>query len=734
MSGVVRSRSSQRAISTQIVRLLRHLQQLTSGVDAQIIGSALSQRKLISSHADELPASVSERAQSRLFGVSPNPLTRAEEVRDQAVNVLDDLGTTHVDWPRLATLLEPATERRSYDDLEAEVRLDLSRDGIRQFASRCRTRGLVETLSIHGTHYVRLTCLGLASLTQHPDVDVDDHRGHTASSACGWSTDEGSHGAKPQDCGGETRFVSNPSNSCDSTVLSHTRGDAPPDRPDDEGPEAVTGGSDARSRDAVETSFLSLDEHHAAGAAAPSSGFALSSRPLDDRDGLRGGSWSFDEDCNEIVVRGRASSLMAFTATRLCAALLSDKALHQVLTPENLDGGPAETALRGLAVSNDHVLRTGACLGWLRRQDANGDAYHARLERARQQLFASAGNLDTSNLDEEHAALVLRKALGLFGTIVRIYDLLGIDVVVDLEIPSYVAGDDDGRAALAKHRGKMTAVASRYGVYSANRVLWEPRDRKREQTLGTPTVDASDPVGTVNPRWVLSGPNVDLLQEDLADLQEALDLQEDGEHFAEFLLELDVVDGDRREAVAAAASRLMSFGDLEETRAAISLLRLFTSNTLDASRALWMLSGEEDHPRELDLVDVRSALAMFADDYDETRLLEDVGGPTVSKVVAALLDAERSLSKSELADAAGVSTQSISNNSDHFDRLEAAGLLDVSRGGPGKPSEWWIRLLFRVERHDSGAPNRGFRRETGLDGPGNDALRGTFRYARQSAR
>jgi len=697
----------QTAKSTQRVRFLRHLQQLTPGVDVQIIGSKLVQRRLLSSHADELPASVSERAQSRLFGTSPSPLTRTEEVRDQALALLDELGDGHVDWPRLATLLEPAAERRSYDDLEADVRLDMLREAVRQFVSRCRDRGLVESMSINGEPYVRLTRVGLAALAEHPDVDVGEARAGSSLPACGWSTDVSTHGADPQDCGGGSPGVSNPPNSCDSTVLSHTCGNRPGDRPDDEAATAAAGGSEDPSREVVEAKFLSLDEHHAAAAAAPASGFALSSRPLDDRPDVRAGSWSFDEDRNEVVVRGQASSVMALTMTRLCAALLSDKAMHQVLKPSNLDGGPAETALRGLAVSNDHVLRHGACLGWLRRQDANGDDYHQRLEQARRDLLASAGDLDVRDLDEDHAGVVLSKAHGLFGTVCRIYDLLGIDVVVDLEIPNYVAGDEDGRADLARCLGKATACASRYGVYSANRVLWEPRGEKREETLGTPSVDVDDPVGTVNPSWVLSGPKTDLLQEDVSKIDWTLHLQEDGKHFAEFLLRMDVVDGDRREALAEAASRLMSFGDLEETRAAVSLLAAFTSNTLDASRALWMLSGDEDEPRELDFVDVRSALAMFGDRYDPTRLLEDVGGRTVSKVAAALLDAEQPLSKAELATAADVSKQSISDNSEYFDQLEAAGLLDVSRGGPGKPSEWRIHLPFRVERHDSTCPTPG---------------------------
>jgi len=691
--------------STQRRRLFDHLHRLTPGVDVQITGTRLQLRRLLKHHADEFGASVIERAHQSVMSGSHSPVTRTEQVRNDAQDLLTDLGTDHVDWPRLATLLEPTRERRSYDDLEADVRLDLSRDGVKQFARRCQDRGLITKHILNNQRHLRLTRVGRAALEMHPDIDIDDYQDDSLTPPDRWNTEHTSQESKPQDDGGEIAGVRDPRNDDASTVLSHTHGKAPPDRPDEEGSVAAAGGSDERSRSHLSCSYLRLDEHHAAAAAAPSSGFTLSTRPLDDRSDYRAGSWSYDDDRNEVVTRVRASTLQAFTMTRSCAALASDKAFNQVLTPENLDGGPAKTALRGLAVSNDYVLRGGACLGWLAKEDATGKAYQQRLQEARNELLEKAGELDTSDVNEELASQVLRKALGLFGTLVRVYDLLGIDVICELEVPSHISCHPDGRPGLTETLTRATACASRYGVYSANRLMYEPREVKREQTIGTPDTN-EDPVGTLNPRWVLSGPDVDRFQEDLDDLESELDLQEHSENFAKFLLRADVVDGNRREAVASVVSRLLSFGDIEETRTAISLFRTFLSNTLDVARALYTLDTREDDSREIDLVDTRSALAMFADDHGADRLLEDVGDRVVSEAVGALLDTEKSLSTAELADLADVSSRSLTTdaNSEAFDVLEEVGLLEREDQGSGKATLWRLCLPYRAERFDSSAP------------------------------
>jgi hypothetical protein len=257
----------------------------------------------------------------------------------------------------------------------------MERESIRQFALRCREDGLVTTQTINQERHLRLTRVGLAVLDLVSDSDLQDNQDASPSSLDSWNTENTNQDGVDQN-EGESNGVRDPRNLDESTVLSHTHGNAPPDRPAGEGSVAVSGGADDRDTSPPSVPFSSLHAHHAAGAAAPSNGFALSSRDLDDRGDDRIGSWSFNEERNEVVVRARSSTLQALTMTRICGALVSDKAVKDILTAENLDGGPAKTALRGLKVSNDYVLREGACLGWLSAKDATGQLYRNRLIEA----------------------------------------------------------------------------------------------------------------------------------------------------------------------------------------------------------------------------------------------------------------------------------------------------------------------------------------------------------------
>ncbi|WP_244209991.1 hypothetical protein [Haloarcula quadrata] len=77
----------------------------------------------------------------------------------------------------------------------------------------------------------------------------------------------------------------------------------------------------------------------------------------------------------------------------------------------------------------------------------------------------------------------MRNAHGLLGTVSRIYDMLGIDVTRVLKVPDWAVEDGTRRDNLAKMIAIQTAVSSRYGLYSAYRVLYEDREEKRSQRL-----------------------------------------------------------------------------------------------------------------------------------------------------------------------------------------------------------------------------------------------------------
>jgi len=420
---------------------------------------------------------------------------------------------------------------------------------------------------------------------------------------------------------------------------------------------------------------------------------------------------------------------VALTMTRLCAALLSDPAFQQVLTVNRLAGGPEKSGLDGLPVSNPYVLRSGACFGYLKNADATAKDFRRRLRQERNDLLAMTEEIEFgADPDLEAIGELARKAHGLAGVATRLYDMLDIDLTRVLEVLNSVVAGEDHRRHVVKMLATQTTVSSRYGVYSAHRVLYEGREDKREQLLGVPDVDDADPVGDIIGGWVLVGEDVDSLREPLADLEYHLVLQSDEKHFAPFTLDLDVVDGNRRSAYATALARQCRLKHMDTTRQTVSILRAVSSDVVAAAKAVSRLGSEADMPRDLEPYDVRSALAFL----DPEELVPDIGPRSVSAVVQCLLDVEGPLSTSELATQIGVTTQTLANNDEFFADLEAAGLLEREDLGAGKATLWRISLPFEAERRSSGAPTPTWRRERWVHNQHRPARRRTGRMLLRS--
>jgi DNA-binding transcriptional ArsR family regulator len=651
---------------------------------------------LIEFHPDELPASVIQSAQSTLL--QPAPSSQTEEIAVDARDALSELDPDNPAWGLLQSIARTPAERRSYPSLYADDRFDISDNGIRKQIQRLRDAGLVETRPINGDQNAVLTPTGYSALQQHPTITIDtdvDTQAVRSSPGCGGNMENTSQ-AQSHDGSGADDAVTNPRNHHDSTVYSqHAHEGLGVDGPV-ETDEAAGSPRDRSDAPQLSAEFAHTYQHHAAAAAAEEGQFALCSRSLSDDVDRRKPTYSYCEDRDEIYVSVWYSPIMGLLATRLCAALLSDHAFEQVLTEDRLNGGPGDHSLHGLAISNPYVLRKGACIGWLRDVDQDGGRFRSRLENARRELLAMTGdiNAEDGSIDEESLSNLLSKAHGLMGVAIRVYDMLGLDIIREIKIPNRLDAEerDDLRTFLAY----ATSITSRYGVYSAHRVLYENREDKRDDLLSEPDVDIYNPKGQMMAPWVLSG-DVTGLDEDLQSIDAELDLQEDGEKFAPILFEDNIIDGNRREAVAEAFVRIsnQTGKNLRPDRKAISLLSALSSDVFAAAEAVNRL-GREDERRALDFKDIRYGLSHLSAD----QIIPDIGSGTVSAVVRELLNAYEPLSTSELADRAGVSKRSIQHNSDLFETLEAAGLLIRDDQGDGKATKWRVRLSFDDERFD----------------------------------
>ena len=684
--------------SNQRESLLAFICRLTPGVDVRLVASYRVQRRLLDQHRDQLPASVIDAAESGLL--TPSAIaTRTEERRDHVRDLLADRGDSHVDWDRLQVIYQEPQQRCSYNRLESHPLTDFgSRDALKQFVKRMRDADLVEAYGSPHDRHVRLLPAGYALLDVHPDVNVQG--GSSRAGGAGGTDDTSQPGSSDADT--EQATVSAPPTYLNSPVYPPTAPQNGSDRPAGEPRQAAAGGSGSGSASAVATGYLDGDEHDAFVAMADDGEIALCERPAADPDDRRGVQFSFLEARDELVVRINASDHVARTMVRLCAALLSEPAFQQVLTRDRLAGGPEKNGLDGLPVTNPYVLRSGACLGYLQNADATAKAYRRRLRAARNELLVRMSDIDWTAESTANGAIaqLAADAHGLAGTVSRIYDMLGVDIHRVVDVPDWAVENDDRRRHLVGMLAKQTTIASRYGVYSAYRVLYEPREDKREQLLGTPDVSPADPVGDVCGSWVLVGDKVGSLREDLEDLDERLGLQEDGEHFAPFTLGLSVVDGNRREAYATALSRRLSLTNLEATRQAISLFRALTRDVLAASRAVRYGLHHDNNGREIDLFELRPALSVLEAD----EIVPEFGGRVVSEVILALLDVDGPITRSDLAELIGRSGQAFRDNEDSFDELETLGLLERTDLGPGRGTEWRLTLPFGDERGKESAP------------------------------
>lgn len=671
--------------STERTRLFGYLRRLTPGVDVYLTGSRITLKRVLAHHADDLPADVSERAQGSLrrgSHVDRSPERVAEDALDQL-----GLGDRQAGYWRLLTRAcehQDGSVRQA--DLQDDVLADVDPSTIRKRAARLEELSLIDRPTRNGETFIEPTAAGQQALAQA--------QSDAPSLVSGWSTGDAPsrHGGSPDAANAAVNDPPNPAAEPCTPNACEGGGDGPAtgDRPTAEAQAATAGGSPS-SPAAVQ--YLSMHEHHGAAAAAPNrGGVALERRAPAGTGDDREVSWSLDDTRDEVVVEVTASPAMAVTAVRLCEALLNEKAERDVLKPAKLNGGPDRFDLDGLAVSEPYLLRAGRTLGWLKDSDAEGGRYLARLRQAKnelkQALSNAAENAENGVYDHDALSKILKKAHGLQGVIIAVYDLLGYDVVRKLQVPEPGNVDAEALGHFVHHQ---TAVSSRYGIYTAYRYLYEDDDEKRDDTLdSTPTVGPDDYRGTISAPWVIESSTPETYRDALENPgQYPFELQEDKPAFFEFALDLEVVDGHRRDAVSELVSRLGPSKNLHSSEEMTTLLQAMTASTATAAAVIGAM-GSADEPREMDHGDLEWGLKQLPEmaDHRVEEIVPEIGGPTVSKALHALLGREDTLSKTGVAKAADVSTQSLRNNEDAFAHLETLGLLDISDSPEGSASSW----------------------------------------------
>lgn len=629
------------------------LAELARGADVRVVGTGLTLRWFAKRHRERLP-SVDARLNT------PRSVAHVTDARER----LDPDGPHTT---TLRALREQPSETATYDALADAV--DVPRETLRSRLSTLRDLDLVtEGYNTGDRTAVDLRPAGAAYLDA-----VDETVGRQADLSAS---------------------VSEPFNVRNDAVCTT-------DGSREGGPDGETATADRdrhRLADRHDVHYLSRREAAPAGITPPEGGVSVVNYPVEPRDDRGSPGWSYDADADRLVVSAEWDNPMQY-AVCLAAALTDVRTWEHVLDADRLDG--ADLADR-LAEHKD-LLRGCRCLGYLPDRVEDPTEYARRLQEARDDLLELTGDLPRENYEMDTAefrSLITREALGLAGTMTHLLDCAGVEIVREIRLPEYTrrfnrgGGDDSGidRDGFVRNVATVAAIGSKYGEHSAYRQLLETRDDKVTQSPEA-VVDAADPLGELIGSFVVVGDLGDR-RENLADaLRRGLgspgDVRDDAPEFAVRIpVEIDA----GRPATAQVARRLLDPKRLDVTREAVSLLDATARTPYDVADAVATL-GKEPTRRDLRESEARYALAHV----DAERLLTRETPPAARRLVRALLDADRPLTRAALVDRADVSRSSTYT---HLPRLEALGLVEDTDDG------YRLALAFATddERHADRLP------------------------------
>lgn len=385
---------------------------------------------------------------------------------------------------------------------------------------------------------------------------------------------------------------------------------------------------------------------------------------------------SYLDDRNEAVVAVRASSALQY-AVSVAVALASPEFFDRALPTSRLDAIDEPAA----------ILRDARCIGGLSTA-AEDDPQKLRdtlvewgNDLADMTTKLKAGEYNDRN---RYRCEIMRSAHGLAGSIVHLLDAAGVSLTRELRVPGRLS--DDQIEELATTLSYSLAIQSKYDSFSAYRQLYEDREDKRASAFSV-NVDASAPTGTLIGGVVIRSGAANRVGNILGDaVRNSLELVDDAPEFA---VSIPVRQAGTR-TYRAVASQFSERKRLSMNDGAIRALSALTASPYAAAEALVRL-GTESITREITSDELRYALATLPADR-----LTDIP-PTAQSMLSVLLAAEDSLSKTELADRADISSSSVRR---HLPTLTALGItLETDTG-------YRCVFSFRGER----GPDRGMLR------------------------
>jgi len=378
------------------------------------------------------------------------------------------------------------------------------------------------------------------------------------------------------------------------------------------------------------------------------------------------------------------------TLVRLGAALLSEDAFNQLLTPSRV-----APLLSGTTAFE--TLRLGRQLGWLSDTEQDYDDLRARYEQVSTALFYRLGSRHEST---ETWSRLCSEAHGLLATATNLYDAAGIDLAIHVRLPdtNQLIRDDARYNRFISFMKNTVPKNAAYRGNSAPRMLLEKDGDKLGYRLPV-DINDTDRDAELTANWVITGLNVTSFHDDLVAVFDSVPVRDqvaNGDetgiripieiargnshsnlrHTVEILLER--LDRDVHDSLSISKVTnlyLYAFGNLTHNS--------LTCSPFDIAEAL--IAADHLAPTGAPLTTPILARGLGA---VSPKKLYPWLPPTARKFMRALFKAEIPLKRSEILEAADISQSSYER---HRGGLDDSGLLveeEPHRYGASFPGQW----------------------------------------------
>jgi hypothetical protein len=435
---------------------------------------------------------------------------------------------------------------------------------------------------------------------------------------------------------------------------------------------------------------FALHERHTA--AIQGDGITLLDAPVHEMDDPRVTYLSVMRDQLHVVTQWGGSRA---TLGRIAAALSGGKIWGKALSEEAL-----EEVLSDLGSTPEEVLsflRRGMQIGWLNAEtvlDEDGVNYY----ELRDALFHAGRNilarLSRTEQSSYQRSLFYRDCHGLITSMTALLDHVGIETSIHLRFPnsSGIVTEDESSKDLIDFLTYTAPKQARYGAHSAYRQVVEDREEKLKFRLPM-EVDPVDRTANLTASWVVAGEGMDKLAGQVVRGLNNVSARNSVANGDEESINIEIpvhtggTTGQARHVIRELLRKKDWNPDSQNidrvTRVLMSLLSHElgrVSPYLVADVLLGMSRNTRGY--EIDLRDLRAGLARVSEEEIYPTLK-----PTISKMTAALLQADGHLEAGELVDAAGISRRSYET---HIDTLRDLDVFARDADGWFPTIEpWW---------------------------------------------